>query len=137
VTATGVLHHVELWVPSIERCERSWGWLLGRLGYAEYQRFTGGVSWRLGETYLVFEESPALIGSTHERLRPGMNHLAFHVPDRAFVDELVRDAAAHGWRLMFADRHPFAGGAEHYAAYLEDGDGYEVELVAGALVSGP
>jgi hypothetical protein len=31
---------------------------------------------------------------------------------------------------MFQDRHPFAGGADTYAAYLEDGDGYEVELVA-------
>ncbi len=31
---------------------------------------------------------------------------------------------------MFQDRHPFAGGPDHYAAYLEDDDGYEVELVA-------
>jgi hypothetical protein len=34
---------------------------------------------------------------------------------------------------MFADRHPYAGGPEHYAAYLESGEGFEVELVA----SGP
>jgi hypothetical protein len=33
---------------------------------------------------------------------------------------------------MFADRHPYAGGDQHYAAYLEDRDGYEVELVAPA-----
>jgi hypothetical protein len=31
---------------------------------------------------------------------------------------------------MFADEHPWAGGPEHYAAYLEDRDGFEVELVA-------
>jgi hypothetical protein len=31
---------------------------------------------------------------------------------------------------MFADRHPFAGGPQHYAAFLENTDGYEVELVA-------
>jgi hypothetical protein len=31
---------------------------------------------------------------------------------------------------MFADRHPRAGGDQHYAAYLEDADGFEVELVA-------
>ena len=29
----------------------------------------------------------------------------------------------HGWRLMFADRHPYAGGEDHYAAYLENRDG--------------
>lgn len=39
---------------------------------------------------------------------------------------------ANGWTLMFADRHPHAGGGgeDHYAAYLENRDGFEVELVA-------
>jgi hypothetical protein len=46
------------------------------------------------------------------------------------VDELTAAAEEHGWMLMFADRHPHAGGPEHYAAYLENGDGFEVELVA-------
>jgi hypothetical protein len=31
---------------------------------------------------------------------------------------------------MFADRHPHAGGEDHYAAYMENQDGFEVELVA-------
>ena len=31
---------------------------------------------------------------------------------------------------MFRDRHPYAGGPDHYAAYLENSDGFEVELVA-------
>lgn len=69
----GAIHHLELWVPDLDRARRSWGWLL---------------------------------------------------------NELVAAAPEHGWRLLFADRHPHAGGPEHYAAYLEDADGYEVELVA-------
>jgi catechol 2,3-dioxygenase-like lactoylglutathione lyase family enzyme len=60
----------------------------------------------------------------------GLNHLAFHAGSRSDVDQLVDVAADHGWHLMFADRHPFAGGPEHYAAYLHDDEGYEVELVA-------
>jgi hypothetical protein len=36
---------------------------------------------------------------------------------------------------MFAHRHPHAGGPGHYAAYLENEDGFEVELVAGGAVS--
>ncbi len=44
---------------------------------------------------------------------------------------MVADAMHHGWSLMFADRHPHAGGADHYAGYLENADGFEVELVAG------
>jgi catechol 2,3-dioxygenase-like lactoylglutathione lyase family enzyme len=124
------LHHVELWVPDLAEAEHSWGWLLTELGWTEYQRWPNGVSWRLGETYLVFEDSPARQGDRHDRLRPGLNHLALHAGNPARVEELVEAGAGHGWRLMFADRHPHAGGPGHYAAYLENGDGYEVELVA-------
>jgi hypothetical protein len=46
------------------------------------------------------------------------------------VDAAVQDAEANGWTLLFADRHPYAGGPEHYAAYLSNADGFEVELVA-------
>lgn len=56
--------------------------------------------------------------------------MAFHGGSRDDVDRLVAAAPAHGWTLLFPDRHPFAGGADHYAAYLEDGDGFEVEVVA-------
>ena len=31
---------------------------------------------------------------------------------------------------MFPDRHPYAGRDRDYAAYLENADGFEVELVA-------
>lgn len=32
---------------------------------------------------------------------------------------------------MFADLHPHAGGLDHYAAFLKNQDGFEIELVAG------
>jgi len=117
-------------VPSLTDVESSWGWLLGELGWAPYQSWDAGRSWRRDEVYLVVEESPALSGRVHDRLRPGLNHLAFHAGPRSTVDRLVTQAPEHGWSLMFADRHPYAGGPEHYAAYLEDRHGYEVELVA-------
>lgn len=126
----GVLHHVELWVPDLARASESWGWLLSRLGYQPFQEWSAGRSWRLDATYVVLEESPAMASDSHDRLRPGLNHLAFHASSRAHVDQLAVAATEHGWRLMFPDRHPFAGGDQHYAAYLEDRDGYEVELVA-------
>ncbi|HEV7654611.1 MAG TPA: VOC family protein [Mycobacteriales bacterium] len=133
MTATppaGTLHHVELWVPDLDRAVASWGWLLGKFGYRRFQDWPGGVSYRLGPTYLVFERSPDLVAGTHERTRPGLNHLAFHAAGRDQVDALVAAAPQHGWTLLFADRHPYAGGPEHYAGYLADGDGFEVELVA-------
>jgi catechol 2,3-dioxygenase-like lactoylglutathione lyase family enzyme len=127
------LHHVELWVADLAEAERCWGWLLTELGWTEYQRWPCGVSWRLGATYLVVEDSAARREDHYDRLRPGLNHLAFHVVSPEQVEELVAAGGARGWRLMFADRHPYAGGPDHYAAYLENAEGFEVELVA----SGP
>ncbi|HCT81269.1 MAG TPA: glyoxalase [Micromonosporaceae bacterium] len=127
---TGTLHHVELWVPDLKRAIVSWGWLLEQLGYSLFQEFNAGRSWRLGHTYIVVEQSPAISAPEHDRLRPGLNHLSFHVESTGLIDSLVRQAPEHGWALMFADRHPYAGGENYYAAYLEDVDGFEVELVA-------
>jgi catechol 2,3-dioxygenase-like lactoylglutathione lyase family enzyme len=129
--AAGAVHHVELWVPDLDRAIVSWGWLLTALGYRLYQDWPGGRSWGAGHTYIVVEQSPARTAGRHDRCRPGMNHLAFFAADRAHVDELVAEALLHGWRLLFTDQHPYAGGENHYAAYLENADGYEVELVAG------
>ncbi len=127
---TGGLHHVEVWVPDLDAAVESWGWLLGTLGWTEFQNWPKGRSWRLGDVYLVVEQSPAMTAAEHDRCRPGLNHLAFHAGPRSAVDQLVADAGAHGWTLMFADRHPFAGGPEHYAAFLENRHGYEIELIA-------
>lgn len=120
------LHHVEVWVTSLDEVLPSFEWLFNRLGYTPYQSWERGRSWRCGPTYIVVEESPDVVPEPHSRLRPGLNHLAFHAAD---VDALVAEAPSHGWRLMFADRHPYAGGPSHYAAYLENSAGFEVELV--------
>jgi catechol 2,3-dioxygenase-like lactoylglutathione lyase family enzyme len=127
---TGAIHHVELWVPNLDRAIVSWGWLLTSLGYRMFQDWPGGRSWQSGHAYIVVEQSPARTASRHDRCRPGLNHLAFHVNGRELVDELTAEALLHGWRLMFPDEHPFAGGPQHYAAYLENADGFEAELVA-------
>jgi catechol 2,3-dioxygenase-like lactoylglutathione lyase family enzyme len=128
--ALGAIHHVELWVPNLDRAIVSWGWLLTALGYGMFQDWPGGRSWLSGHAYIVVEQSPARTASRHDRCRPGLNHLAFHVPSRRQVDELTAEALLHGWRLMFSDLHPYAGGPQHYAAYIENADGFEAELVA-------
>jgi catechol 2,3-dioxygenase-like lactoylglutathione lyase family enzyme len=127
---TGAIHHVELWVPNLDRAIVSWGWLLTSLGYRMFQDWPGGRSWQSGYAYIVVEQSPARTASRHDRCRPGLNHLAFHVNGRELVDDLTAEALLHGWKLMFPDEHPFAGGPQHYAAYLENADGFEAELVA-------
>ena len=123
-----MLHHVELWVPDLAGAAGPWGWLLGELGWSEFQSWPGGRSWRYDDLYLVLEQSPALTGDLHDRLAPGLNHLAFTAGGRAEVDRLTSAAQEHGWSLLFPERHPHAGGPQSYAAYLEDNWGYEVEI---------
>jgi catechol 2,3-dioxygenase-like lactoylglutathione lyase family enzyme len=127
----GSLHHVELWVPDLTRAVASIGWLLEELGYVPFQDWDAGRSWRHGPTYIVVEQSPAMTADHHDRLRPGLNHLAFHAGPSSEVDRLVAAAAGHGWTLLFPDAHPHAGGPGQYAGYLANADGFEVELVAG------
>jgi catechol 2,3-dioxygenase-like lactoylglutathione lyase family enzyme len=128
---TGRLHHVELWVEDLEQSGRTLGWMFEQLGYVPGDDWPTGRSWRGAGEYLVLEAGPDVEPGTHARKRPGLNHLAFHAGAREDVERLARAAQQRGWRLMFADRHPFAGGPEHFAAYLEDAAGFEIELVAG------
>ena len=127
---TGGLHHLEIWVTDLDVTRRCWGWLLGELGWHEESQWPAGVSYRRDDVYLVLEAGPDVQETPHERRRPGLNHVAFHAGGRGAVDRLAHEAPEHGWTLLFPDRHPYAGGPQHYAAYLESVDGFEVELVA-------
>lgn len=126
----GRLHHVEIWVEDLEAARASLGWLFQELGYAVSGEWSEGTSYQGAGEYLVLESGPHVRASGHDRLRPGLNHVAFHAGSRAEVDALTEAARSRGFTLLFADRHPFAGGRNHYAAYLEAPNGFEVELVA-------
>ncbi|NEE03689.1 DivIVA domain-containing protein [Phytoactinopolyspora halotolerans] len=124
------LHHVEIWTRDIDAATRSFGWLFERLGWTLFQVWDSGRSWQSpgGGPYVVIEQSPDLSWTPYDRKAPGLNHLALAVPERWMVDRIVSEAPTYGWRLMFADRHPYAGGPHHYAAYFENEEGFEVEV---------
>lgn len=125
-----MLHHVEIWVEDLAASTASLGWLLTRLGYTVNSQWANGISYSCGEFYIVLESGPDVKKQRHDRRAPGLNHLAFHAGTRQDVDTLAAEALDHGFTLMFAQLHPYAGGVQHYAAYLEDAAGFEVELVA-------
>ena len=77
----------------------------------------------------MLEQSPAVHPGGHDRLRAGLNHLALTCPSPDQLDALRADAAAHGWSELFADLYPHAGGPEHTALFLENRQGFEVEIV--------
>jgi hypothetical protein len=115
---------------SSKKATTEWGWILSSLGYATYQSWPQGISWLKSPTYIVLEKSPDLTGRHHLRTLPGLNHLVFSVRSRARVDALAREGAEHGWKPLFTEKYPHAGGREQYAADLENSDGFEIELVA-------
>ncbi|MEM9072935.1 MAG: VOC family protein [Myxococcota bacterium] len=128
---TGLLHHVELYVNDLAAARAFWDWFLAELGYAQFQCWDQGVSWKLGETYLVFvQTAEAHRDVPHHRCRAGLNHLAFHAASRAHVDEITAKLRERGVTILYEDRHPFAGGPDYYAVFFEAPERFKVELVA-------
>jgi len=124
------LHHVEIWVPDLDRDADSWGWLLARLGFDLTAEWPDGRTWEAGSAYVTLTSSPNLSSAVHDRRRPGVNHLAFRGGTRAEVDAVMTAAPAHGWQPLYQDRYPHAGGPDHYAGWLENPQGFKAEIVA-------
>ena len=121
------LHHLDLWVSDLSVALDEWGWLLGEIGW---EIDIEGASWVHPDgTYLFMEHSVDQVDEPHDRMRPGLNHLALTVDDRALLDRLRAESTAHGWHEMFADRYPHAGGDDHTALYVQNSERFEVELV--------
>lgn len=126
-----MLHHVEINVSDLQASREFWGWLLEKLGYRKFQEWEDGISWKQGETYLVFVQTEQrFLELPYHRKATGLNHLAFHAGSREQVDELTQELMKKGIPVLYQDRHPYAGGPEHYAVFFEDPDRIKVELAA-------
>ncbi|MDV7764897.1 hypothetical protein EI200_09705 [Peribacillus simplex] len=127
----GFLHHIELNVSNLHRTVDFWGWFLEEINYKPFQEWESGKSWRLDDMYIVFVQAETrFLDIPYHRGRVGLNHLAFHATSRQQVDEITRKLRDRGVTILYADKHPFAGGKEHYAVFFEDPDRMKVELVA-------
>lgn len=127
-----MLHHLVLWVPELDRAEESWSWLLGEVGYVLDRSFDMILVFRHSSGFAIaLEQSSDMVpGMLYSRLRPGLNHLALSLESPSALSGIVEQAADHGWTALPTDRHPIAKGSQ--VVYLEDRDGFEVELVAPA-----
>ncbi|RDI37261.1 VOC family protein [Falsibacillus pallidus] len=127
----GLIHHIELYVSDLKRSVEFWGWLLEELGYEVFQSWEKGQSWKLDETYIVFVQAEEkYLDIPYHRCRVGLNHLAFHASSRQHVDEITQALMSKGVKILYTDKHPFAGGDQYYAVFFEDPDRIKVELVA-------
>ena len=88
----GALHHIEIYVSDLKRSSEFWGWLLGKLGYKKYQQWAEGVSWILGDTYIVLVQTQEkFLDIPYHRCKTGLNHLAFHAQSKEQVDEITKE----------------------------------------------
>ena len=127
----GLIHHIEINVSNLQRSVDFWSWLLEELGYQPFQKWDGGQSWIIGKSYIVFVQTDEkYLNPAYHRSRTGLNHLAFYAQTRQQVDDLTSLLKQKGVRILYEDRHPFAGGNTHYAVFFEDPDRIKVELVA-------
>jgi catechol 2,3-dioxygenase-like lactoylglutathione lyase family enzyme len=127
----GAIHHVELYVSDLQHSVAFWGWLLGELGYTEYQAWPEGRSWILSGTYIVLVQTPPdQIGAGYHRRRTGLNHIAFQVESRQAVDDFTAQLRERGVEVLYEDRHPYAGGGDSYAVFFEDPDRIKLEISA-------
>ncbi|QED46163.1 VOC family protein [Cytobacillus dafuensis] len=127
----GLIHHVEINVSNLKSTIDFWSWFLEELGYSPYQEWEKGQSWKLGETYIVFVQTEErFLDIPYHRCRVGLNHLAFHASSRKQIDDITSKLKEKNINILYTDKHPFAGGKEHYAVYFEDPDRIKVELVA-------
>lgn len=127
-----MLHHVELYVSDLERSIAFWTPFMGLLGY-EAEPWSGGMNYvrDVGETYFcLLPADRDHLAAGYHRKRVGLNHLAFRGTSRAQVDRVAHWIQASGHTLLYADRHPYAGGPDYYAVYCEDPDRFKLEVVA-------
>lgn len=125
------IHHIEIWLAEGSPSWAEWEWLLPEIGCQLATRWAEGSSWTCGTAYLTLTTSPNLSAEPFDRRQGGVNHLAISVDTRDAVDAVMETGASFGWTPLYQDRYPHAGGPDHYAGWLENSDGFKVEIVAG------
>lgn len=106
------------------------------MGYTLYQDWPDGFSYRQGDGYIVFVQTPEeFLSAGFHRKAAGLNHLAFHATSASKVDAITEEMRQSGVKILYEDRHPYAGGNETYAVFMEDPDRLKIEIAFSDSVS--
>ncbi|MGH2316635.1 VOC family protein [Planococcus sp. SE5232] len=126
-----MLHHVELNVSNLPEAKSFYSELLPPLGYALFQEWEKGFSYKSGPTYIVFVQTEEqFIQIPYHRKQTGLNHLAFQAASRVQVDVMTQKMRQWGAQVLYEDLHPYAGGPNYYAVFLEGPDRLKIEITA-------
>lgn len=127
-----LLHHIELNVSDLVQSRKFYEILFAELDYGVFQEWPAGFSFKSGETYFVFVQTEKqFLHTPYHRKMTGLNHLAFYAKSCTQVDAITEKMKGLGVRILYEADHPYAGGPEHYAVFMEDPDRIKIEVVAG------
>lgn len=127
----GQIHHLELWVSNLQRTVKFWNWILEYLGYEKYQDWGKGVSWKLGKSYIAFEQADKeYLETSYNRRRVGMNHVAFWLSSQPDLNRLVQRLLNKKVKLLYQDKEQYRYTGKNRVIHIEDPDGIELEFVA-------
>lgn len=132
VPGLGSIHHIGLTVPDIEASEAWYTRVLGftRAFVEPHHRGTGYavVLRRPGSPLFIgLDKHGANRGERFDESRTGLDHVSFHVADRAELDAWVahldRERVPHSGITEFTEPFPFA------VLVLRDPDNIQLELI--------
>lgn len=124
-----MLHHIELNVSDLKASREFYDMLFPLLGYSLYQEWPEGFSYRYDHTYIVFVQTePKFLELGYHRKSAGLNHIAFHASSASEVDAITEKMRQSGIKILYLDRHPYAGGNGTYAVFMEDPDRLKIEI---------
>lgn len=123
------LDHVDLSVGDLERSTGYYGLVLGALGFSRVQH-PSYVAFSNGRMNVGLRPAPPEHRAAgHERLRPGLHHLALRALARRDVDDLHDFLLEHELPVLDAPAEYPQYGPDYYAVFFADPDGLKLELV--------
>jgi glyoxylase I family protein len=129
----GFIDHLRLSVRDVEAARRFYDPLLRCLGFEAAERDDDGAAWGVHEGgtvgwLILTPASPELRDTPHQRLAPGLHHVAFAARDRAHVDAVHELLVGLGAEILEAPSE-YDAEPDHYAVFFRDPDGFKLEVV--------
>ena len=123
------MHHIEIYVSNLDKTKEFYSWIFSILGFELFQEWKDGFSYKKDEFYIVFVQTKEkYLNNGYNRCNIGLNHLAFRCQTKDKIDQIRKNLIQRNIVLLYDDKYPYAGGAEHYAVYFEDPDRIKVEI---------
>ena len=119
-----MLHHVLLEVADLERSASFYDALLAPLGWRRHFEDDGTIGWGIAK--------PVFFVSSGRDPKPGFGLLCFAAKGIAAVKAGWEAGEAAGGRGTSEPGASRSEGSGSYSAFLQDPDGYDIELTTGA-----